>query len=86
MKNKFKYGDGTFTPLMYKGKPLILDELNGCISGVTYFNHIYQMRWRSDTKCHACLKNGYWCWSNLLTNPTDLVAYLQNLWSLRHSK
>ena len=26
---------------------------------------------------HACLRAGYWCWSNLLERPLDLISYIK---------
>jgi len=72
----FTYGDGT--GIYYKGKAV---EMNTPITTKTvYFQHIYWcMPQLPDQEMrrgkHACLENGYWCWSNFFENPLDIFKY-----------
>ena len=66
------YGDGT--GLMYGGKEIRVKRM---VSDITYFNHIYSMSWRDGKSRHACLRNGYWCWINLLRHPLDMLIYFK---------
>jgi len=74
MKKKNISGFGS---IYYKGKKL---NFTGPVTtGIGYFEHIYTfglMDMRRQK--HMCLRSGYWCWSNLFENPTDIFSYIKS--------
>lgn len=84
-KNTQVYGNGNgepgFNELMFKGKPVDLD--NGGVS-IAYFQHIFHTTYpdlvagetREVPRRHRCLSSGYWCFENFRSNPKDIFDYL----------
>ena len=77
------------TELKFRGKPIIKED-EMITTGTAYFDHLYVTSGFDISKemitngkeykasqRHYCLKNGFWCWSNLLEYPLDLITYLK---------
>ena len=73
MTDSMIYGNGT--GLMYGGKEVSIKE--PITTDIAYFQHIYRLNWMGGKSRHACLRNGYWCWQNIIRYPMDIFEYLK---------
>jgi len=69
------YADGTgnWTKINHRGKPILKDEF--ARTEIGYFQHIYMYGWMKPS-VHACLRSGWFCWSDLMEHPQDLFKYI----------
>lgn len=68
-----------FAPITFKGLPVITDE--PLVTKTLFFDHVhyangFALKGHKPKTRHACLLQGYWCWSNLKDHPKDIIKYI----------
>jgi hypothetical protein len=67
-----KHGEPGFSAINYKGRQVKHDYIDDGVSFM-YFKHMKN----AISGRHACLKLGFWCWSNAFQHPLDIRFYLR---------
>lgn len=70
-----KKGERGFGEITYRGKRIVPDVDDS--THVAYFRHLFHTSFDGKYRRHACLRRGYWCWSNALRYPWDILIYLR---------